>query len=162
MMAVTFFLAVSAPSPDAMAEIKTETAEAGSQLITPSPALLPEDVVAIQLLGLALTKGDSASVEMRQVWTFAHPSNKAITGPLERFATLFDMPAYAPLLGHKSHQILRIAEQETMVQLQVQITAANGKSYVYLWVLGRVKGGAEDGSWMTLSVSAPANGGTRS
>ena len=161
-MAVSFFLAVSAPSPDAMAEIKAEAAEAGSQLITPSPALLPEDVVAIQLLGLALTKGDSASVEMRQVWAFAHPSNKAITGPLERFATLFDMPAYAPLLGHKSHEILRLAEQETMVQLQVQITAANGKSYLYLWVLGRVNGGAEDGSWMTLSVSAPATGGTRS
>ena len=165
LMAVVFFLAVSVPSPDAMAETKTEmreTTEAGNQLIAPSPALLPEDVVAIQLLGLALTKGDSASVEMRQVWAFAHPSNKAITGPLERFATLFDMPAYAPLLGHKSHQILRLAEQETMVQLQVQITAANGKSYVYLWVLGLVNGGAQDGSWMTLSVSAPANAGTSS
>jgi hypothetical protein len=108
---------------------------------------------------------------MRQVWAFAHPSNKAITGPLERFVTLFDLPAYKPLLGHKSHQILRIAEQESTVQLQVQITAKNGKSYLYLWVLGRAAGddnagddnnGAETGSWMTLSVSVPADGGTRS
>ena len=173
-MALLFLLAVSAPSPDAIADLVPQSAEAkemGAQLIAPSPALLPEDVVAIQLLGLALTKGSSSSIEMRQVWAFAHPSNKAITGPLERFVTLFDLPAYKPLLGHKSHQILRIAEQDSTVQLQVQITAENGKSYLYLWVLGRAAGDdnagddndwAETGSWMTLSVSAPADGGTRS
>ena len=169
LIGVAFVLAVSAPSPDATADIRAdaeaETAETGAPLIAPSPALLPEDVVAIQLLGLALTKGSSSSVEMRQVWAFAHPSNKAITGPLERFATLFDLPAYRPLLGHKSHQILRLSEQDSMVQLQVQIIAENGKSYLYLWVLAKDNtrdNSAETGSWMTLSVSAPANGGTRS
>lgn len=131
-------------------------------LIAPSPSLSPEDVVEIQLLGLKLTKGDSQSVEMRQVWEFAHPSNKAITGPLVRFARLFDLPAYRPLLGHVSHQILRIAERDNMVQFQVQITGANSQSYVYLWVVGRVEGGAQNGSWMTLSVSAPSGGGTQS
>ncbi len=47
-----------------------------SPIIQPSPALLPEDVVEIQLLGLKLTKGDSSSVEMQQVWAFAHPQIK--------------------------------------------------------------------------------------
>ena len=136
--------------------------EGASSIIMPSPNLLPEDVVAIQLLGLQQTKGDSSSVEMRQVWAFAHPSNKAITGPLARFARLFDMPAYRPLLGHKSHDILRIAETETMVQMQVQVTGSDSQSYVYLWIVGKADTGQEAGSWMTLSVSAPAGGGTQS
>jgi len=140
--------------------VVAETSE--SQIILPTPQLSPEDVVDIQLLGLKLTEGDSSSVEMQQVWAFAHPSNKAMTGPLARFARLFDMPAYRPLLGHKSHEILKLAETEDYVQLRVQITASNSQSYVYLWVLGRATSGPEDGSWMTLSVSAPAGGGTQS
>ena len=136
--------------------------EGASSLIMPSPSLLPEDVVAIQLLGLQLTKGDSSSLEMRQVWAFAHPYNKRMTGPLPRFARLFDLPAYRPLLGHKSHQILRLAQREDQVQMQVQVTGSDSQSYVYLWVVGRAETGEEAGSWMTLSVSAPAGGGTQS
>lgn len=136
--------------------------DTASPIIQPSPALLPEDVVEIQLLGLKLTKGDSSSVEMQQVWAFAHPTNKAMTGPLPRFARLFDLPSYRPLLGHKSHQILRLAQSENMVQMQVQITGQDGQSYIYLWIVGKADSGAEAGSWMTLSVSAPAGGGTQS
>ena len=133
-----------------------------SSLIAPSPNLSPEDVVEIQLLGLKLTKGDSSSLEMRQVWAFAHPANKAMTGPLARFATLFDMPAYRPLLGHVSHQIIRLSLSEDYAQLQVQITGTDSRSYVYLWVVARASSGPEAGSWMTMSVSAPAGGGTQS
>lgn len=136
--------------------------EGASSLIMPSPSLSPEDVVEIQLLGLKLTKGDSGSLEMQQVWAFAHPSNKAMTGPLARFARLFDMPSYRPLLGHTAHQIIRLAERDDMVQMRVQITASDSQSYVYLWVVGRAQAGPEAGSWMTLSVSAPAGGGTQS
>lgn len=134
----------------------------GDEVISPSAELGPEDVVEIQLLGLKLTNGDSQSVAMRQVWEFAHPANKAMTGPLARFATLFDLPAYRPLLGHKDHEILRLAARPDMVQMRVSITGADSQAYVYLWVVGRVDDGPYDGSWMTLSVSAPAGGGTRS
>ena len=149
---MALILAASDPSPDARAD------DGGSEIVMPSPALSPEDVVEIQLLGLKLTKGDSASVEMRQVWAFAHPANKAVTGPLARFARLFDLPSYRPLLGHKSHEILRLAERDDRVQLRVQVTALDGQSYIYLWIVGR----AQDNSWMTMSVSAPAAGGTQS
>ena len=149
---MALILAASDPSPDARAD------DGGSEIVMPSPALSPEDVVEIQLLGLKLTKGDSASVEMRQVWAFAHPANKAVTGPLARFARLFDLPSYRPLLGHKSHEILRLAERDDRVQLRVQVTALDGQSYIYLWIVGR----AQDNSWMTMSVSAPAGGGTQS
>ena len=122
----------------------------------------PVSVVAETSESQIILPTPQSSVEMQQVWAFAHPSNKAMTGPLARFARLFDMPAYRPLLGHKSHEILKLAETEAYVQLRVQITASNSQSYVYLWVLGRAMSGQEAGSWMTLSVSAPAGGGTQS
>lgn len=132
------------------------------EIILPSSELSPEDVVEIQLLGLKLTNGDAQSVAMRQVWEFAHPSNKAVTGPLRRFAGLFTLPAYRPLLGHKDHEILRLMARPDVVQLRVSITGADSQAYVYLWVVGRVPDGPLAGSWMTLSVSSPAGGGTRS
>ena len=133
-----------------------------SALIDPSPDFSPEQVVEIQLLGLKLTKGDSGSVEMQQVWRFAHPDNKRMTGPLPRFARLFDLPAYRPLLGHVSHEIIRLAERDDLVQLQVQITALDNQAYLYSWIVGKVENGPDEGSWMTMSVSAPRGGGQQS
>ena len=73
-----------------------------AEFILPSSDLSAQEVVEIQLLGLQSSKtDDSAGIE--QVWIFAHPDNKRVTGPLQKFATLFDAPAYAPLLGHLNY-----------------------------------------------------------
>ena len=153
------FLAVFGITASAIAP---SLAASEDKIIMPAPSYEPEDVVAIQLLGLQATNGDYRSIAMQQVWAFAHPSNKAMTGPLPRFARLFDLPAYRPLLGHSTSNITRLAETEDIVQMRVQITGRDGQSYVYLWVVRRAISGDEAGSWMTVSVSAPAGGGTRS
>ena len=58
------------------------------EFILPSSDLSAQEVVEIQLLGLQSAKTDkSAGIE--QVWIFAHPDNKRVTGPLQKFATLF-------------------------------------------------------------------------
>ena len=75
-----------------------------AEFILPSSDLSAQDVVEIQLLGLQSGKTDR-SAGIKQVWIFAHPDNKRMTGPLPNFATLFDAPAYAPLLGHVNYVI---------------------------------------------------------
>ncbi len=50
-------------------------------------------------------QAEDTELGIEQVWLFAHPANKAMTGPLARFRTLFASPAYAPLLGHQAHAI---------------------------------------------------------
>lgn len=142
--------------------VKLANNQPSSEIIEPSPSLSSEQVVEIQLLGLKISKGDANTTEMQQVWRFAHPSNKAVTGPLARFATLFDSPAYRPLLGHQDASIIRLAETESRVQMQVNVTGTDGQSYVYLWVVGKAIEGSDAGSWMTLSVSIPRGGGTQS
>ena len=76
-------------------------------LIVPAADYTPLEVIEIQLLGLQ--SGDPVQ-GIEQVWVFAHPFNKRATGPLARFRTLFEMPAYAPLLDLRSYSIKAVSE----------------------------------------------------
>ena len=137
-----------------------------STLIMPSSELSPEQVIEIQLLGLS-AGGDVASFDphqgIKQVWVFAHPDNRRVTGPLMRIAQLFINPAYAPMVGHTRHEIEPFKQDETEASFIVSITAQDGRVYAYLWSLRLTEDGdasqtVEPGWWMTSSVSAPRIG----
>ena len=129
--------------------------------ISPSSQFSAFDVVEIQLLGLKAS-GQDRMVGIEQVWIFAHPDNKRITGPLERFAGLFDNPAYAPLIGHSSASITEIDRQDGMARFVVTVLARDGKTYGYNWILRALRTAGQEQSdddiWMTSAVSAPRIG----
>ena len=54
-----------------------------AELVKPNTKLDPYDVVKIQLE--ALKNNDSQDKGIRQTWLFAHPDNKKVTGPFDRF-----------------------------------------------------------------------------
>ena len=54
------------------------------EFIKPSARLSAEEVVEIQLLGLQAA-GDDRPAGIEQVWRFAHPDNRKMTGPITRF-----------------------------------------------------------------------------
>ena len=54
-----------------------------ADLINPNTKLDPYDVVKIQLN--ALKNNDEKDDGIKQTWLFAHPDNKKVTGPYERF-----------------------------------------------------------------------------
>lgn len=128
-----------------------------ADLIQPSADFSPEDVIAIQLLGLQASEKDEIADGrgIEQVWLFAHPDNKAMTGPLPRFRGLFDNPAYGPLVNHVAHAVEVIDIDEDQARFLVKIQTQDGQSLGYLWQLSRVQSGAEAGYWMTVSVSSP-------
>ena len=136
-----------------------------AEFILPSSELSAQDVVEIQLLGLQSGKTDrSAGIE--QVWIFAHPDNKRVTGPLPKFATLFDAPAYAPLLGHVNYVINNSKIEKDVAQFMLTVLARDGSSYGYLWVLRQANlsaektaSGEQESVWMTTAVSSPRIGG---
>ena len=135
------------------------------EFILPSSELSAQDVVEIQLLGLQSGKTDRpAGIE--QVWIFAHPDNKRVTGPLPKFATLFDAPAYAPLLGHVNYVINYSQIEKDVAQFKLTVLALDGSSYGYVWVLRQANlsaektaSGEQETVWMTTAVSAPRVGG---
>lgn len=121
-------------------------------LIVPAADYTPLEVIEIQLLGLQ--SGDPVQ-GIEQVWVFAHPFNKRATGPLARFRTLFEMPAYAPLLDLRSYSIKAVSETAIESQFVVSIVTSDGVSYDYFWAVEKVLEGDQAGFWMTTMVSSP-------
>ena len=121
-------------------------------LIVPAADYTPLEVIEIQLLGLQ--SGDPVQ-GIEQVWVFAHPFNKRATGPLARFRTLFEMPAYAPLLDLRSYSIKAVSETAIESQFVVSIVTSDGVSYDYFWAVEKVLEGEQAGFWMTTMVSSP-------
>lgn len=130
-----------------------------AQIQGPDPALSPEEVVSIQLGALQNNDDPAPDAGIAQTFALAHPSNKAVTGPLERFGRMIRMPAYAPLIGHAAHSIERLAEDQDRVGLRVTIELQNGDTLQYLWEVRRVLEGPDRGAWLTTFVSSPVPGG---
>jgi hypothetical protein len=71
----------------------------------PSPELLPEDVVKIQLN--ALKHNDEKNHGIAIAYRFASPENRLHTGPLERFIRMLHNPLYAPMLNYDTENSVR-------------------------------------------------------
>lgn len=121
----------------------------------PNPSLSARDVVALQLEGLKQNNIEG----LKQVWEFAHPSNKAITGPIERFVVMMTAPNYRILLGHRKAEIKQILDQDDVAIFEVTVTGAAGGVVIYSWGLRKVTKGEQKGSWMTVTVSPPLGTG---
>ena len=132
-------------------------AEAG--LKTPHPEMAPIDVVRIQLE--ALQNNDSPSVDfgIRQTWAFAHPDNRAVTGPYDRFATMIRNPAYEPLLNHKRHTITEQNRSTKWIQFKVLMEDEDGQVLGFAWVVKKATTAPFENCWMTTGVSAPVRTG---
>lgn len=132
------------------------------ELIQPSAEFSPQVVIEIQLLGLQASAPedirDGKGIE--QVWLFAHPNNKRVTGPLPRFRTLFDSPSYAPLVNHVTHIIDVVSLSDTEASFVVMVQGQDGQNYAYLWQLMKVSTGTDKNAWMTVSVSNPRTVGS--
>ena len=65
------------------------------ELTEPNKRLEPYDVVKIQLEALKNNNKDDNGI--KQTWLFAHPDNKKITGPKERFRIMIYGQQYKSL-----------------------------------------------------------------
>ena len=74
-------------------------------LVKPDPSIAPVEVVAIQLKALQFNDNPEPDFGIAQTWAFAHPRNRAATGPLPRFASMIKGPSYAKMLNHSRHEI---------------------------------------------------------
>ncbi len=69
-----------------------------SEFIEPDSKHSAQEVVEIQLLGLQAA-GMDRRAGIEQVWRFAHPDNRKVTGPITRFSRLFDFCQPMPRLS---------------------------------------------------------------
>ena len=73
-------------------------------LIKPKPALKPIEVVLIQLNSLKNNDNHYKDYGVEQTWEFAHPNNKLMTGPLNKFKKMIYSESYEMLINHENHK----------------------------------------------------------
>ena len=127
-----------------------------AELQKPTPDIKPVDVVKIQLSSLMNNNQPYLNAGIEQTWEFAHPSNRAFTGPIQRFTQMMFAPSYAVMLDHKKHEILEVKLEKNIAYFFIELTSIDGKMFGFKWTLEKVKeeGGFKD-CWMTTAVSTP-------
>lgn len=126
-----------------------------TDMVSPSPDIEPADVIAIQLNGLKYNDLPEADSGIRQTWAFAHPRNRAVTGPLPRFSMMLKGPAFAMMLNHASHEIILKESGEKWRKFDVLMAVANGDIMQFVWIVEQATEGRYVDCWMTVAVSAP-------
>ena len=125
-------------------------------LTNPNKSLKPLEVVSIQLSALQRNNIPFKNAGIEQVWKFAHPNNKKITGPLEKFKTMIYSKNYQMLIDHENSEITILSEDNDKSVYKVFILSSDKKKYSYIWQVEKVSlEGDLMNCWMTTSVSGP-------
>tara|TARA_B100001123_G_C14847185_1_gene842547 strand:- start:8 stop:469 length:462 start_codon:yes stop_codon:yes gene_type:complete len=129
---------------------------ANANLIKPSTNLKPFEVLMIQLNSLKNNDNPYKDAGIEQTWEFAHPINKASTGPLERFKKMIYSDSYKILISHENTKITVLKESFDQFVFKVYVLSKNKKRYYYIWQMEKVKReGKFKDCWMTTGVSDP-------
>ena len=133
------------------------TSSVKAELVKPNKKLDAYEVVKIQLN--ALKNNNEEDQGIKQTWIFAHPNNKSVTGPYERFRIMIYGQQYKYLLNHSSHKIKLVTNSPNTYVYRIQILTSNKKLYFYEW---HVQKGSDDNCkdcWFTSAVSQPVDQG---
>ena len=127
-----------------------------AELLNPSSAITPKEVVKIQLSGLQQNDLEFKDSGIEQTWNFAHPNNKKVTGPLNNFKRMIKGASYQMMIDHLSHTITEVGSSNKLVQFEVIILDKNKIYHKFNW---QVEKYTEEGSlkdcWLTTMVSSP-------
>ena len=127
-----------------------------ADLIKPNSNLKPFDVLMIQLNSLKNNNSPYKDAGIEQTWEFAHPVNKASTGPLKRFKQMIYGESYKILISHENTKTIILKESSDEFVFKVYVLSKDKKKYYYIWQIEKVKReGKLKNCWMTTGVSDP-------
>ena len=130
---------------------------AKAEMIKPAENLSAYDVIKIQLN--ALKNNDKNDTGIKQTWLFAHPDNKKITGPYERFRIMIYGAQYRSLLNHSSHKINLIMNTPNKHIFKIEILAKDKQLLFYEWHVQKASEKNCKDCWFTSGVSMPMDQG---
>ena len=127
-----------------------------ADIVKPNNGIEPYQVVKIQLRSLKNNNDPFKNAGIEQTWEFAHPNNKKVTGPLEKFKQMIYSKSYEILISHENSEVIILNETENISIYKVIILSKDKKKYYYIWQVEKVKkeGKLKD-CWMTTGVSDP-------
>ncbi len=132
------------------------TNNSSANLIKPSANLKPLEVLMIQLNSLKNNNNPYKDAGIEQTWEFAHPNNKKITGPLNKFKEMIYSRNYKILISHENSEITIIKKTKDISIFKVVILTKDKKKFYYIWQIDKVLlDGNFKNCWMTTNVSNP-------
>ena len=90
-----------------------------ADLLKPNSDIKPDRVIEIQLSGLQNNDFIYKDSGIEQTWNFAHPNNKKVTGPLDKFKRMIKGDSYQMMINHLSHTITKLRSGENWAQFEV-------------------------------------------
>jgi hypothetical protein len=117
---------------------------------SPSPKLTPEQVVGVQLA--ALTADAPESDRIAACYRFASPANRAHTGPIEKFATLFELPGYRTMLDARRYLVGKAIVKGDEAYLLATMVDRDGDVALFRFFLSKQKDPPNRDCWMTDTV----------
>ena len=90
-----------------------------ADLLKPNSNIKPDRVIEIQLSGLQNNDLIYKDSGIEQTWNFAHPNNKKVTGPLDKFKRMIKGDSYQMMINHLSHTITKLGSGENWAQFEV-------------------------------------------
>ena len=127
-----------------------------AELLNPSSAITPKEVIKIQLSGLQQNDLQFKDSGIEQTWNFAHPNNKKVTGPLNNFKRMIKSASYQMMIDHLSHTITEVGSSAKSAQFEVIILDKNKIYHKFNWQVEKytAEGSLKD-CWLTTMVSSP-------
>tara|TARA_B100000745_G_C20055961_1_gene360227 strand:- start:315 stop:776 length:462 start_codon:yes stop_codon:yes gene_type:complete len=127
-----------------------------ADLIKPNIEIEPKKVVKIQLSALMKNNNLYKDWGIIQTWEFAHPNNRKITGPIEKFKNMIKTDSYSVLLSHSDHEIVEVYKSKDVATFEVTILDNKKKYYKFKWQVEKynIEGTLKD-CWLTTAVSQP-------
>ena len=135
-----------------MAGVLLATAATASEPAVPGPDLTAREVVDIQLQALRNNDNPVPDAGIEQVWAFAHPDNRAMTGPLPRFKRMIKGQGYGVLINHTRAEVVAVGEGRNRAVYRVRVVARDGGFYRFRWQLQKASLDAGE-AWMTTAVT---------
>ena len=127
-----------------------------ADLIKPNSNLKPFEVLMIQLNSLKDNNNPYKDAGIEQTWEFAHPNNKVMTGPLDKFKKMIYSKNYKILISHQNSEITILKETKDKLIYKVIILTKSKEKYYFTWQVEKVLfEGSLKNCWMTTSVSSP-------
>ena len=132
------------------------TSISNAELLKPTSDIKPTEVVKIQLLGLQKNDLGYKDSGIEQTWNFAHPNNKKVTGPLDKFKKMIKGESYQMMINHLSHNITKLGSSDNWVQFEVVILDKEKKYHKFNWQVEKfLSDGPLKDCWLTTMVSNP-------
>ncbi len=118
----------------------------------PDPSLSPQDVVSIQIEALQHNDTPYEDRGIEITFNFASPTNKRMTGPLERFKVMVRNPIYGPLIDHRSAAYENVRVEGDFAHVDVILQSKQGQYLGYRFMLSLQHDNRYEASWMTDAV----------